>query len=731
MPVSNHIQYRCNSGVQVRRLTSQLDYGTAIDQLADSLDESPGVLLASSFEFPGRYTRWDIGFVNPPLKITGKDRKLQIVALNVRGEILLPEVFRGLKNCAAIESLDAEQKSITVTVSADQEEFAEEMRSRKASLFSVLREVVACFASPNDPYLGLFGAFGYDLTFQFEDVVRHQTRGDDDRDLVLYLPDQITVADHRIEKTFCYSYEFVCRGWDSESFSETTGGFRRSGQRADYVPRLSVARDCDHEEGEYAQQVVKALDYFRRGDLFEVVPGQVFFEPCKDSPAQVFKRLKLSNPSPYGALMNLGEQEYLVAASPEMFVRVDGDQIETCPISGTIKRGVDPIDDANQIKTLLNSDKDESELSMCTDVDRNDKSRVCEPGSVRVVGRRQIEMYSRLIHTVDHVKGILKPEFDALDAFLAHTWAVTVTGAPKLAAMQFIEQNEKSQRHWYGGALGHIGFDGTLNTGLTLRTIRIKNGIAEVRAGATLLIDSDPVEEEKETRLKASALIDSIRGIENSRLTEAERIFRSEEGAGIKALMVDHQDSFVHNLGTYFRQCGVEVITLRPEAARSYLEKNSVGLVILSPGPSVPSHFNMHATIEAALKRSIPLFGVCLGLQGLIEYYGGELQELDYPMHGKQSTVSHDGSDLFAGIEETFNAGRYHSLVAKTVPQCLRVTARTEDGKVMAVQHASLPIHAVQFHPESIMSLQNSAGHTLICNLVKLVARGCSIKQAS
>jgi len=731
MPVSNHIQYRCNSGVQVRRLTSQLDYGTAIDQLADSLDESPGVLLASSFEFPGRYTRWDIGFVNPPLKITGKDRKLQIVALNVRGEILLPEVFRGLKNCAAIESLDAEQKSITVTVSADQEEFAEEMRSRKASLFSVLREVVACFASPNDPYLGLFGAFGYDLTFQFEDVVRHQTRGDDDRDLVLYLPDQITVADHRIEKTFCYSYEFVCRGWDSESFSETTGGFRRSGPRADYVPRLSVARDCDHEEGEYAQQVVKALDYFRRGDLFEVVPGQVFFEPCKDSPAQVFKRLKLSNPSPYGALMNLGEQEYLVAASPEMFVRVDGDQIETCPISGTIKRGVDPIDDANQIKTLLNSDKDESELSMCTDVDRNDKSRVCEPGSVRVVGRRQIEMYSRLIHTVDHVKGILKPEFDALDAFLAHTWAVTVTGAPKLAAMQFIEQNEKSQRHWYGGALGHIGFDGNLNTGLTLRTIRIKNGIAEVRAGATLLIDSDPVEEEKETRLKASALIDSIRGIENSRLTEAERIFRSEEGAGIKALMVDHQDSFVHNLGTYFRQCGVEVITLRPEAARSYLEKNSVDLVILSPGPSVPSHFNMHATIEAALKRSIPLFGVCLGLQGLIEYYGGELQELDYPMHGKQSTVSHDGSDLFAGIEETFNAGRYHSLVAKTVPQCLRVTARTEDGKVMAVQHASLPIHAVQFHPESIMSLQNSAGHTLIRNLVKLVARGCSIKQAS
>ena len=417
--------------------------------------------------------------------------------------------------------------------------------------------------------------------------------------------------------------------------------------------------------------------------------------------------------------MNLGEQEYLVAASPEMFVRVEARQVETCPISGTIRRGVDAIDDAKQIKTLLNSEKDESELSMCTDVDRNDKSRVCEPGSVRVVGRRQIEMYSRLIHTVDHVKGMLRPEFDALDAFLAHTWAVTVTGAPKLAAMQFIEHNEKSQRHWYGGALGQIGFDGNLNTGLTLRTIRIKDGVAEVRAGATLLIDSDPLEEELETRLKASALIDSIRGVVKPR---QDTVFSSDQGVGIKAVMVDHQDSFVHNLGTYFRQCGVDVVTLRPAAALKYLAKNTVDLLILSPGPSTPAHFNMQATIELALSKSIPLFGVCLGLQGIVEYFGGDLEELDYPMHGKQSLISHDGSELFTGIAREFCAGRYHSLVAKTVPSCLNVSAKTEDGKVMAVQHSSLPILAVQFHPESIMSLHNEAGHRLIRNVVKLVA---------
>ena len=463
------------------------------------------------------------------------------------------------------------------------------------------------------------------------------------------------------------------------------------------------------------------MDYFRRGELFEVVPGQMFYEPCKDRPSQVFERLKKANPAPYGALMNLGEQEYLVAASPEMFVRVDGSQIETCPISGTIKRGLDAIGDARQIQTLLNSAKDESELSMCTDVDRNDKARVCEPGSVQVVGRRQIEMYSRLIHTVDHVKGVLKPEFDALDGFLAHTWAVTVTGAPKLAAMQFIEQQEKSRRNWYGGAIGHIGFDGNLNTGLTLRTIRIKAGVAEIRAGATLLIDSDPIEEEQETRLKASALIDAVRGKDKPENTSAKEAIEEKIGAGLKLLMIDHQDSFVHNLSSYFRQCGVELITLRPSMARQWLNHNKVDMVLLSPGPCAPASFAMNETIDLCVKKQLPIFGVCLGLQGIVEYFGGRLGELDYPMHGKPSQITHTGSELFAGIEAEFTAGRYHSLIATEVPECLKVSARTEDGVVMAVEHAELPICAVQFHPESIMSLENKSGHQLVANVVSMI----------
>ena len=129
---------------------------------------------------------------------------------------------------------------------------------------------------------------------------------------------------------------------------------------------------------------------------------------CPDPPSVVFQRLRRANPAPYGALINLGEGEFLVSASPEMYVRVEGRRIETCPICGTIARGRDALEDAERIRELLNSTKDESELTMCTDVDRNDKSRVCVPGSVKVIGRRQIEIYSRLIHTVDHVEGELR-----------------------------------------------------------------------------------------------------------------------------------------------------------------------------------------------------------------------------------------------------------------------------------------------------------------------------------
>src|SRR5438477_3217391 len=233
-------------------------------------------------------------------------------------------------------------------------------------------------------------------------------------------------------------------------------------------------------------------------------------------------------------------------------------------------------------------------------------------------------MYSRLIHTVDHVEGELAPEFDALDGFLSHAWAVTVTGAPRRWPYRFVEEQKLTARRWYGGAIGRVTFDGNMNTGLTLRTMRMKDGVAEIRAGATLLYDSNPDAEEAETRLKAAALVAAIRG--TSRPAASTGLAFSRVGRGRKLLLIDHEDSFVHTLAGYIRTTGAEVTTLRHDFARQQLRDGlRPDLVVLSPGPGRPEDFAIGKTLELLIERRIPVFGVCLGLQGIVEHFGGAL----------------------------------------------------------------------------------------------------------
>src|SRR6266513_3227773 len=497
--------YTTRGGIRIQRETWIGPYEREHDTLAHTLDDRRGVLLSSSFEFPGRYTRLDMGFVDPPLVFTARDRRFTFEALNGRGRVLIPDIAEALGGLSTVEITHSGDDRIAGEVRESDIRFPEEQRSRQPSVFSVLRALNDLFGSPEDEHLGFYGAFGYDLVFQFEPMRLKLPRPEDQRDLVLYLPDEILVVDHMRQHSAIHRYEFEVAG-------QSTRGLPRATPPAPYQAKAAepMPPESDHGAGEYAALVRKAKEAFVRGDLFEVVCGQLLSTRCPDAPSAVFNRLRQANPAPYGALINLGDGEFLVAASPEMYVRVEGRRIETCPISGTIARGRDAIEDADRILELLNSQKDESELTMCTDVDRNDKSRVCVPGSVKVIGRRQIEMYSRLIHTVDHVEGVLAPEFDALDGFLSHAWAVTVTGAPKLWAIRFVEEHEDAPRRWYGGAVGTIGFDGSMNTGLTLRTAHIRARVAAVRAGATLLFDSDPLAEERETELKARALLETL-----------------------------------------------------------------------------------------------------------------------------------------------------------------------------------------------------------------------------
>jgi len=713
---AGEIIFTTRGGVDVRRTAQDAGDGArAIAACREALDSRRGAVFSSNYEYPGRYTRWDVGFVDPPLSLTARGREIEIAALNPRGVALLPGIAGLLASADWLAGLGREAGRLVLQVHPPQAHFTEEERIKQPTAFSAVRAMVALFGNSECPHLGLYGAFGYDLAFQFDPIRKRIPRQPGQRDLVLYLPDEIVVVDHYAGRATRYSYEFEIAGRSTARLSG--GGPEQPFRFAETTPL-----PCDHEPGQYAGIVREAIGYFARGDLFEVVPGQTFFERCPAPPSAIAGALTRLNPAPYGFMINLGEGEYLVGASPEMFVRVTGGRrIETCPISGTISRGADAIADAEQVRKLLNSTKDEAELTMCSDVDRNDKSRVCEPGSVRMIGRRQIEMYSRLIHTVDHIEGKLADGLDALDGFLSHAWAVTVTGAPKRWAMQFIEDHERSPRTWYGGAIGMVHFSGDLNTGLTLRTIRIKDGIAEVRAGATLLADSDPDEEESETRLKASAMLAAIRqaGVAPQPVKAAPAAM---PGEALDLLLIDHDDSFVHTLAGYFRQCGARVTTLRAPPQPGFLDAYPADLVVLSPGPARPSDFDMAATIGAVRQRGIPLFGVCLGLQGIAEAFGGSLRQLGVPMHGKPSLITVEGGGLFAGLPAEIAVGRYHSLVADPagLPPALAVTARTQEGVVMAFEHISEPISAVQFHPESIMTLGGEAGLAIVANVMDM-----------
>jgi anthranilate synthase len=238
--------------------------------------------------------------------------------------------------------------------------------------------------------------------------------------------------------------------------------------------------------------------------------------------------------------------------------------------------------------------------------------------------------------------------------------------------------------------------------------------------GATLLYDSIPEMEERETRLKATGFFRALEPEKHVRAQAA--TFQSSAGSGIRMLLVDNDDCFIHTLSNYARQTGAEVVTYRAGFPPELIAKIRPNLILISPGPGRPADFGVPELVKTAVRLGIPVFGVCLGLQGVVEAFGGELGVLDYPMHGKPSWVTHSGEGVFEGLPPRFLVGRYHSLFARreVLPDCLQATAETEDGVIMGVRHKELPVEAVQFHPESILTAEGDHGLKLMENALKL-----------
>jgi anthranilate synthase len=704
-------RYTTPHGITVRRSVSKVGYRKGLRHILRELDRHRGIYLSSGYEYPGRYSRWDIAAACPPLEIISYDRRVEFRPLNTRGQVLCEMLLPILAEHPHWESFEAQPGVLLGRLKPLPALFTEEERSKQPSVFSVLRMLIEEFRGAEDSRLGLIGAFGYDLLFQFEPIEKRLPRSGH-KDLHLFLCDDIYFMDRKKEVIEHYQYDF-------ESDPLSTLALDRTAEEIHAPPPVDPGPiESDHTREEYCANVERVREGMRRGDYYEVVLRQTFRAPFSGSASELFQRVQTASPSPYEFLLQFGDEQ-LVGASPEMFVRIEGRRVETCPISGTAPRTGDPLRDADNIRELLKSTKEESELTMCTDVDRNDKSRVCVPGSVKVIGRRLIESYAGVFHTVDHVEGTLQPGFDSLDAFLSHMWAVTVIGAPKKAAARTIETLEKDARGWYGGAVGMLSLNGDINTGILIRTTYLRNGVASYPVGATLLYDSIPEMEELETRHKATGF---FRALAQGEASAGKAKTRPVPGAGVRMLLVDNDDCFIHTLANYARQTGADVVTYRAGFPPELIEKIRPHLILISPGPGRPAEFGVPELVKTAVRMNVPVFGVCLGLQGIVEAFGGELGVLDYPMHGKPSNVTHHNQGVFEGLPRTFQVGRYHSLFAlrEKFPAILEITAETEDGVIMGVRHREIPVEAVQFHPESILSAGGDCGLRLMQNVLKL-----------
>ena len=386
---------------------------------------------------------------------------------------------------------------------------------------TTLRELMAQFHSPFVPGLprftgGAVGYLGYDAAAWFEPVTLQSSREIQDeagfmlfdtvlafdhvRHRILIIANARITGDEELESL----YQFACAKIDFVR-RELERGLSRA--EAPSAASLDVTSNVTREE--FERMVRAAKEHIAAGDIYQVVLSQRFEAPIGADPFTVYRALRHVNPSPYMYFIRMGDRS-IVGSSPEMLVRVEGRRVETHPIAGTRPRGRNDDEDMRLAEELKRNEKERAEHVMLVDLGRNDVGRVSEYGSVRVPTFMTLERYSHVMHLVSIVEGKLSEEYDRLDALVACFPAGTVSGAPKVRAMEIISELENQRRGLYAGAVGYLDFAGNLDFCIAIRTVVIENGRAYVQAGAGIVADSNPAAEYEETRDKARGVIRAL-----------------------------------------------------------------------------------------------------------------------------------------------------------------------------------------------------------------------------
>jgi len=386
---------------------------------------------------------------------------------------------------------------------------------------ATLRELMASFHSPFVPGLprftgGAVGYLGYDAAAWFEPVTLQAASEEQDeggfmlfdtvlafdhvRHRILIIANARITGDEDLESLYqfaCAKIEFVERELDRPLSKP---------HRPDKTP-ITVTSNVS--QSQFEQMVRTAKEYIAAGDIYQVVLSQRFETTLGADPFTVYRALRHVNPSPYMYFIRMGDRS-IVGSSPEMLVRVEGRRIETHPIAGTRPRGKTEEEDLRLAEELKRNEKERAEHVMLVDLGRNDIGRVSAYGTVKVPTYMTLERYSHVMHLVSIVEGKLADEYDRLDALMACFPAGTVSGAPKVRAMEIIAELENRRRGVYAGAVGYLDFAGNLDFCITIRTVLIEHGQAYVQAGAGIVADSNPAAEYEETRDKARAVIRAL-----------------------------------------------------------------------------------------------------------------------------------------------------------------------------------------------------------------------------
>ena len=496
----------------------------------------PGTFLLESGETgAGAGERSLIG-VGAALRITCTGRRVTVESLSANGRSLLPWIAERLAECQKGPILVAQENG---TITADfpdlpEIERDEAARARLLSPLDALRTVVfgpCLLAHPIDACHLAAGVLSYDLVELFESLPAGRPEPAMTPHFEFVVPDRLVIVDHLRHRTLLVANAYGGVGSDANyhdavraigelmtAVEQATGNRQQATAPNPQPPIPNPVFSADLSDEEFATLVLRLKQHIVAGDVFQIVASRTFTAPCPD-PLAAYARLRKANPSPY-LFYVVGRDTVVFGASPETAVKVHGSprRVTIRPIAGTAARGrsaggdIDADLDSRREAALHLDEKETAEHMMLVDLARNDVARVSRPGTRQVTRLLTVDRYAHVMHLVSEVEGMLAEEQDALHAYAAAMNMGTLVGAPKIRAAQILREVETSRRGAYGGAVGYLSHDGAMDTAIVIRAAVVRDGTAQVRAGAGIVFDSDPAEEARETRRKAEAVLRAIAG---------------------------------------------------------------------------------------------------------------------------------------------------------------------------------------------------------------------------